>query len=102
MLVGTFRVYVHVRLLSKEASKCGQVGWWPTRMHTAATMGSPMPSPKTPVFSPLPYTPLSSAETQRLLKRLRTSGPTARQLFQDPLPSPSIPSQHKSSSGTRG
>ena len=44
---------------------------------------SPLPSPKTPVFSPLPCTPLSSAKAKRLLKRSRTAGPTARQLFQD-------------------
>ena len=33
---------------------------------------TPPPSPKTPVFSPLPYSPLSSAEVERMIKRSKT------------------------------
>ena len=44
-------------------------------------VASPIQTPKNPVFSPLPYTALSSAEVQRMLKRSQTASSSARQLF---------------------
>ena len=44
-------------------------------------LASPIPSPKTPVFSPLPYTPLGGAEVQCMIKRSRKAASSAKQLF---------------------
>ena len=42
----------------------------------------------TPDVSPLPYTPLTSAEAQRMLKRAKTGSRAVKKLFQSGTPPP--------------
>ena len=47
---------------------------------------TPPPSPKTPVFSPLSYSPLSGAEVERMIKRSKTGEGQLRTPDISPLP----------------